>query len=408
MSLFIHKNSNLIASSFFLILLLLYSLTWGWTILNRGDLRGEDFIATYTALKIIHAGYGEQLYDFETQRQFQQRFIPQTNFPEGLLPYITPPFYVGPFLPLGWLAYDGALTVMILLNLTMLLVGLRWLRGQLNGLRKYSYGLLVVASLAFFPAFVNLIQGQNAIFTLLIMSGSYLLFKQQRDRTAGAVLALGLYKPQLMVVWVIVLLFKRRWLALLTFSGVAVLLTGLSYLIVGWPGMMAYLNLTVIDSPLKDGAYGIIKYDQMHNWRAIFRLLIGPHQAVMVNSLTGIASLINLLLLAWAWRGSWQPSRPKFDLQIALTCLTALLVSPHLYIHDLTLWILIGLLLINYHSTGNWFLSLPTLYSLIIIGSLISFVGLALRDTLNMPLTTVFMIFLFTGLIYTTITLKEN
>jgi len=283
---------------------------------------------------------------------------------------------------------------MMAINLALLLVTLRLFITQLGGLTTISRVTIALACLSFFPYFVNLIQGQNSTITLLILAITFFLLKQKRDVAAGAVLALGLYKPQLNLVFALILLGKRRWRAVAAFGGVAILLATLSYFLVGWQGCVDYIQLTITKSPLVDGAYGV-NYPKMHNWRGFFCLLLGPNRSSEVNTMATLASVITLVPLIWSWRGKWQPAETKFDLQFALTVVVTLLASPHLNTHDLTMWILAGALALNYTISC----SLPQpkrriVEGLIIAGSLISLLTFPLGQVLPLQLTTVFMVIL--------------
>ena len=389
------RRKQAIASSFYLVLLLVYSLTWGQGVLIKGNIGQEsDFLATYTAARLVNAGYGQALYDPTTQTRFQHAIVRLHVPPADLLPFIHPPFFVLPFLPLGALPYTWAFIAMMVINLALLLVTLRLFTIHLSELATTSRVTIALACFSFFPCFVNFIQGQNAIITLLILTITFSLLKQKRDGVAGATLALGLYKPQLNLVFALILLDKRRWRAVAAFVGMAILLVALSYLIVGWQGFADYVRLTVTESPLVDGAYGV-NYPKMHNWRGFFRLLLGPNRSNEVNTIATLASVITLLPLIWSWRGKWQPTETKFDLQFALTIIVTLLISPHLNTHDLTLWILVGALALN-HTISR---SLPRskeriVKGLIAAGSPISLLTLPFSQIVPLQLTTVFMIIL--------------
>jgi hypothetical protein len=384
----IRKRRRIIAQSFCLALLLIYSFTWSQRILAGGAIgRDSDFLATYTAARLVNAGYGQALYDLTTQTRFQHAIVRLHVPPADLLPFIHPPFFVLPFLPLGILPYTWAFVAMLAVNLALLLVTLRLLVTHLSGLATIGRVTLLLACLSFFPCFVNLIQGQNALVTLLILTAAFGLLKQKQDGAAGVVLALGLYKPQLMLVFVLILLGKQRRRAVAAFCVMAILLVALSYSIVGWRGFSDYIRLTITESPLVDGAYGV-NYPQMHNWRGLCRLWFGPHRSREINTLTILASIITLLPLVWSWRGPWQPGGAKFDLQFASTIVATLLVSPHLNTHDLTLWILAGALALNQARSRS---KRRIVEGLIVAGSLISFLSLPLNQVLPLQLTTVFM-----------------
>lgn len=228
-------KSSMWIQIFFGVMSLTYLIVW---ISQMAHFRPVgDFLATYTAIKMIDTGEGHNLYNFNLQMQVQQPIMHLHLPPIDLLPYITPPFFVLPFLPLGFLSYGAAYAVMGVINILLTLYSLNLLWKNLPGLQSIGWITLLLATASFFSWFVNLMQGQNAVITLLILSGTFLLLKHQHDGWAGAVLALGLYKPQLVILFFVVLMAKKRWRAVLAFIGVALGLLIISYALVGRTGL---------------------------------------------------------------------------------------------------------------------------------------------------------------------------
>ncbi len=366
-----------------LTLLLIFLTVWRDVVGGEGAI-SSDFVATYSGLRLIHTGQAAQLYDFAAQRAVQHQFIRVNLPPEDLLPYITPPFFLLPLLPLGWLPYQAAFGSMVIINLILMGLMIHLLRSHIIPQPRIGHLTIGLACFAFFPAFVNLIQGQNAALTLLIFTVTYLLLTNNRPLSGGLMLGLALYKPQLLFGFALVLLLKRQWLTLLGISLTAIFLVIVSLLMVGLSGVIDYARLTLLDSPLADGLYGV-EYAAMHNWRALFRVGLGAEQPILVNGLTLMAALMSLAVLVWAWRGAWRS--PAFDTQVALTLLVSLLISPHLNTHDLTLWILVGALLLRTVPPQP----LTQIVGVIVLGTLIPLVTFPLNSVLFVPLTTLFM-----------------
>lgn len=390
-----HKLKFTSIPLFFLIVFLVYSISWGTAIFSGGHLIQGDFIATYTAIQVINKGYNTQLYDFSIQRQVQHTFAHLSVPPEDLLPYITPPFFIIPFLPLGFLSYSQALLIMISLNVGLTVGVVSLLRKNFFKLKRISYWTIILACFSFFPCFINLIQGQNSAITLLILTQVYILIKKQRNILAGAILAVALYKPQLVFVFGLLFFIKQQWLIMFGFGMVTSFLMTFSYLFVGHQGFVDYINLVVIDSPLKDGLYGI-NYPYMHNWRALFRIFLGSNHSTVIDYLTITTTVLSLCVLLWAWRHHWNPHTQRFDLQFALAIIITLLISPHLNTHDLTLWILVGAIMLNYamQNRKTKYLEIRQTVGLIICGTIITFITFPLNDILHVPLTTIFMVVL--------------
>ena len=134
-----------------------------------------DFTALYSAGKIVREGLGKQLYDSQTQYRIQQEFAAGVSIRQGPLPYIHPPWEALIFAPFTWFSYPvayllwDAVNVLILLSLPLLL------RNQLFQLKHVSALFWLFVSLAFYPMFFDLLQGQDILPLLLfLLSLSYL------------------------------------------------------------------------------------------------------------------------------------------------------------------------------------------------------------------------------------------
>ena len=77
------------------------------------------------------------------------------------------------------------------------------------GHREFWLTLLTI--LAFFPVWYCLLQGQDSILLLLLFALSFWLWRRGQDEAAGFVLALGLFRPQLVLPFVLVTFLGGRW-----------------------------------------------------------------------------------------------------------------------------------------------------------------------------------------------------
>jgi len=223
--------------------------------------------------------------------------------------------------------------------------------------------MMWLACLSFPPVAETLTLGQDSTMLLLVLCLALRDFKLGREGRAGAILALGLFRYQLLVVPLMFLVIKRRWLALRWFFVVALGLVVISLLLVGWQGCLDYANL-VLNAATFHNQHGVYPTG-MYNLKAFFLLVLGPEHwfALLVSLVLTTSGL--LILLYQTSRGPWQPDMPRFDLQVSLLIVVTLLSSPHLYRHDLVLLIIPGFLVMNAcHSThcesmSKWLRFLP-------------------------------------------------
>src|SRR5437868_14028208 len=129
-----------------------------------------DFTIFYSAGTILRRGLGHQLYDEATQFRIQQEFAAGVSIRQGPLPYNHPPFDALIFEPLARLPYFSAYLLWDLVNLLMLLAVVLLLRPHILMLQGSSAFFWVFVSLAFFPVFIALLQGQDSILLLLLVT----------------------------------------------------------------------------------------------------------------------------------------------------------------------------------------------------------------------------------------------
>lgn len=315
-----------------------------------------DFTIFYTAAHMIRDGNAHRLYDLGLQAQVQQEILAPygRTFADGLLPYNYPPFFAVVFIPFSFLPFAWAFHLWNIANVALILASVKLLLHQ-QGRRSVTdflaAGLVVFA---FFPVFRGLLNGQSSFLALFTLTLTYLALKRNRSYFAGVALALGLIKPQLVIPIAAFMLYRRRWRMLLAFSVTSTALLIISWVTAGTSGMLSYVDLV----------------GRMSNWNNVY----GFHLAYMPN-LRGTVYRFGQLYHAWfdaelssfwlstmmfllsafvvglvfrTWRGRWEPASPEFDLQFGQTLMGGLLLSPHLYGHDLVLLILIGFLVSNY------------------------------------------------------------
>jgi hypothetical protein len=149
-------------------------------------------ILSSSPAQIVNDGKSAELYNVETQNAYQAKFdVPQLNWP---LPFNHAPYELFLFLPLVQFSYPVAHVIWSGFNLLLIVAMLRWLIPYADS----PYGYFIGASvLSWFPTMEALRLGQDSILSAAILLAVFVALKQKRDAWAGALLALGLYKPRL-------------------------------------------------------------------------------------------------------------------------------------------------------------------------------------------------------------------
>ncbi len=314
-------------------------------------LKGEtDFASFYAAGRAVQQGHGHQLYRYETQRKFQKDF-PARSVP---LLFYHPPFQVALFLPLAYLPFVQAYAVWLLLNV-LLVVGLGFIRHPDDALQPppdWANAVpRLVAAFAFFPVFLALLHGQDSVMLLWLFCLAFLALRRGMDFEAGCFLALGLFKFQFVVPFLAVMAFRKKWRVLLGAVAVAMALVLISGLMVGWSGILEYVDFVRQTDRVQ--AHGTIQAAGMANLRGLVASALGDSLAR--NLSTGVTAMLSLLLLvavARLWPKSASENSEQFDLAFAATVTAAVLASYHLNKHDAVL-LLLPIALVVRHLKGT-------------------------------------------------------
>ncbi len=327
------------AATLYLAAVLLIHISVFW---NARDLVWKgypDFTIYYCAGTIVREGLGHHLYEEATQLRVKREFAPALR--TGSLPYNHPPFEALFFVPLTYLSYRGAFLVWDLVNLGMLGVLPFLLRPYLVRLQKFSWAFWMLASLAFFPIFFTLLQGQDSILLLLLYTLGFVCLKRNQDARAGCCLALGLFKFHLVLPFVLLLFAQGRKKVLYGFLLAAALLAVVSVAIVGWKGITSYpQHVLQLEDTMSRSA--IVPSD-MPNLRGLLYLILdsAPDYKAVVLVISGVI----FLFAAWLSRGNG--NRGLDDLKFSLAAVATVLVSYHSLGYDLSILMLPVLLLAN-------------------------------------------------------------
>jgi hypothetical protein len=319
-----------------------------WDARDRILQGASDFVGNYGAARMVKEGLHDAIYDVERETAFLQQMLDSLNPSDRpanaaraeTLFFVNPPFSLLWILPLAYFSYLNAFLLWDLVCLLCFATGIWALRKDSSRLSGATLGL---ACLAFPPVFITLLQGQFSAFLFLFLALAYRDLKQEHEVRAGFWLSLLLSKFPLVPPFLLIVLVKRRWRILRGFVLGALCLLLTSIAILGVSGVKRY-PLFILEMASWVNTRGMIP-GQMHCLRAQFNAWwyeTSPALALGVTVLTSVA-LLGLLIRAW-WT-DWSVHTPQFDLKFALLVMVSVLVSPHLYFHDLSVLLVPGILL---------------------------------------------------------------
>jgi hypothetical protein len=291
-----------------------------------------DFRQLFTGGYMIRTGHAFELYDFDAQMRFQRELFPAASGTVRLL--IThPAFEELIFVPLSMLPYRAAFWTFFAVNIAALALSLRLLWTRIAPIRerwKWAPFMLVAS---FFPISRALLQGQDSILLLLVLSGVLVLLDRDDRLPAGLMLGLGMFRFQIILPVALLFLLWRQFRFLLGFlisSAVAVLA---SIWMVGLHGALMYVQYMLSISVKLNSEAAMEKYSdtplEMLNLRGLISALLWervPHIWMEVAILVA-----SVLVIAVA-------SRLKMSLPLAIVA--ASLVSYHFIAHDASIWLI--------------------------------------------------------------------
>ena len=304
---------------------------WTWVFNVRYFLAGRaDFRAMYTAGYMIRTGQSHQLYEYAVQAHLQDVIVGPSDTP---LPFNHLAYESLLFAPLSVFTYRTAYFIFLFANICLLAMCFDLFSPWMQNLKKI-YGWLPVALFAaFLPIAATLIQGQDSILLLALLTASFVLLQKNRPALAGALAGLGMFKFQLVLPIALMFLLWRRWKFVAGFTAISAMALGLSTWLVGVSQLRTYGRLlsAVGKTTGHDYLPNVAAPNQMPNLRGLIFGL--AHSHLPMHAIQLITAVISAILLIWLARQRTIRTTP----QAALAAITAAtLVSYHLNIHDLS------------------------------------------------------------------------
>ena len=317
-----------------------------WFSFVRGNLRGPDFFNFYAAAKLYVTNGGAAVYDIALQRQIELQITGQDPSRFIVLPYFHPPYYTLLIAPLAYFDYRHAYYAMAAFNVLLAAALIVILVG--TSLRVHGRGWLVASAMiaGFFPLFVTVLQGQSDLVVLVPLAGAYAAWARGRYGLAGALSALALAKPQLLLLIPVLFIARRAWRALAAYAGVLAGLGVFSIATFGVGPVFTYLNSVgtwAVTGRLPNTNELVYTDPAVYSLRNILEAVPGGGKFVAFVILVLLLALVALSL-------SWRPDKPRLDFALAIAA--SLVLSPHQNVHDLALLVIPGFALADLALAG--------------------------------------------------------
>jgi hypothetical protein len=304
----------------------------GWITFFPGALlHGHaDFRQLYAAGYMVRTGHAAELYDIRAQQRFQDVLV---GGDERALPFIRPAYQALLFVPFSLLPYRTAYLAFLAVNLVLLAIAFWILRSHMSHLMRVWRFLPVFLFLVFYPIALALMQGQDSILLLLLLTAALAALEGDQELRAGMLVGLGLFKMQIVIPVALLFLLWRRWRFFAGFALSACLLSLISLWVVGFAQTTAYArSLLSVGTNMEAVHQFPLRVSIMANLRGLFFGLLGARlPAFWIQAPILVASVSVLLWVALAVPGK-QSRADAFV--VAITA--SLIASYYLFIHDLS------------------------------------------------------------------------
>ena len=329
-----------------------------------GDLPGTaigttflpDWFAHWTGGRMLLDGHASDLYDPAVQQALQDSVT-------GGLPvlawFVSPPVAGLVYVPFAALPYVASGVVWAAVTIALLVASAALLRPLLPTYTDQQWRLALLCVAASQPVLELVGGGQDSALLLLVWVAGLRLLHAHRDLAAGAVLALGLVKPQLFVLVPLVLLVQRRWSALGAWVATTLALVGASLAVGGIDGNRAW-----VEALTSDRYHEVVQIGQSWMMHGVPSALV----SLVPSSYAGVAQWVGLALGAVLVVAMLLVVRRTPQATVSATwslvALTTVLLTPHILSYDLVLLIPAVLHLARGGGTRTTRLSLLALFLL--------------------------------------------
>jgi hypothetical protein len=200
----------------------------------------SDFPEYYAAAHFILHGHAASIYQLASINDMQHMLFPELG--QRFIPIYIPPPGLILFTPIALFKPVLALYIWKLLSIAFLIISIVLLVRTFS--LKYKQTCYLIAGLSLSHAAFEILRIDQIGSILLFSLSSTLYFLQKKsDIKAGLALSLFILKPQFIVPFLIYLIGLRRWTPVVVFTAVALVLTAISYFILGQSGFNDYLML---------------------------------------------------------------------------------------------------------------------------------------------------------------------
>lgn len=324
----VRKGSKLALAVFLLIFTLGAWVTNGFTD-TRITGPASDFSVFWGASHIALHGHPLDAYDIDKIMVVINHFGTLEAGSERILPWLYPPTFLLVVLPLSLLPLWPSYLLFMLATGGLYVKATTRLLGDKVDARQHAW-MSVVSSPA---VFVTLLMGQNSMLTAGL-AATAVAWLDKRPALAGVAISLLAIKPQLALLFPVVLLVTRAWKTMASAAVTAVLFGAISIAVCGWETVPAFIQSAHwAETNLVE--HGGTAWYVMPTFLAAARAAgIGIKLAYAIQ-MSG--AVLATLATAIVWRRT-----SDTGLRVAALATATLLISPYVRAYELT-WLVVAI-----------------------------------------------------------------
>lgn len=289
-----------------------------WAALGSSTLAIQsDFRVLYTAGYMVRTRQTNKLYDFPSVRRIQIERIANDN---GAVPFLHPALEAVLFVPFSYLPYGVAYLTWAAINLGIAVCIYILIRPCLRSLAALGPPWIVPGLLiGFMPVGFVIFAGQDSLLLVLILVLAF-RYLPIHEFNAGILMGLGCFRFQVFIPILVLLLLWRHLRIVMGWLSSASVVFVISTLMTGISAERQYLNL--LETMAGVSFWELLR--RMPNLRALLGSVDLGNIPLML-----LSSLIFLFVFV---SGRRKDLEKKFLLGISTACL----LTPYLFLHDLS------------------------------------------------------------------------
>jgi len=350
---------------------------------------GGDFPQFFMSGWLLNHYPPSWLYDLHLQERLLLEVRPVE---QGLtLPYLYPPFLAILFRPLAFLPYAWAYAAWSAISLGLYVAGLLVMLREFGPTSRRDKETMFLLALAFEPFLVETIAG-GQVSSLAFLCVALAIRSEHRARplSCGAFLSLCLYKPTLLVLFLPMLVFSRRWRILAGFgAGVAVLLA-VTALTMGPSVLADYVRTITHFGGLYFGSNAVLRGWKYVDLRGFMSLLTGEYSMGLLALGVAACWILPVLIRTWWTRGGLDARYPSRTW--ALTIVWTLLLNAYVPFYDCILVVLVFILMAHALSGPSQMRHQPALQWLALLAFVTALFSQAIASASGLQIFTLVLI----------------